>query len=107
MTETAPKPTGAQRVITLAGALFPWDRTREQPVLVSMPGSHLFYLACFSSSARLRSVMARASVPFGSIKQIEDGPTFLASVAASRDIAVIFDPWFTLEGRIRFTQVYP
>jgi hypothetical protein len=107
MTETAPKPTGRSNIVTLEGALFAWNRTREQPVLLAMPGSDLHYIACFSSAAKLREVHARARAPFDLIKQIEDGPEFLASVAATPGFAVIIDPWFTFEGRLRFTQVYP
>jgi len=104
-----PKPTGKPSgEVVLTGMLFPWDG--RQPVLLSMPGSLLFYLPLFSTEEKLRETMKQAGVPFRSIKHVDDGAVFLASVygdnpGALETLAVILDPYFLPSGRVRFTQV--
>jgi hypothetical protein len=107
MTGVGPRPTGKTRAVSLERKLFAWDQTRSMPVFFGTPGSDLDYIACFDSAEKLRAFHARARVDFDSIKQIENGREFIASVAASPRTAIIVDPWFALDGRVRFTQVFP
>lgn len=104
----SPRPTGRPHVdVTLTGGVFPWDGM--QPVLLSMPGSELYYLPVFSTEDKLRDLMATAGVPFVSIKRVDDGGQFLASVyenqGALETIRVILDPHYLPNGRCRFTQI--
>lgn len=102
--EFAPRSTGKDpETISLDGCLIPYYAD-EQPVLLNMPMSEDFYLPCFASEDELRSVMGRVGVSFDRIKQIEDGPDFLASIPAS--VVVITKIRFTDEGRVRFNQVF-
>lgn len=88
----------------MTAKLIPWDG--NQPVWLTMPGSPILYLPVFSTEYQLRETMSKAGVFFQSIKQIEDGPEFLQSVVdAKEQIAVIVDPYFLPNGRVRFTQI--
>ena len=86
----------------MKGCLFPWGAD-EYPVLLGMPGTDAHYLPVFSTIDKLRATMGRAGVSFAKVKQIDDGAEFLASLP--REWIVIYDAWFTLEGKVRFTQL--
>jgi len=109
MASDAPRPTGkAPEAVTLTGKLFPWDG--RQPVLLRMPGSPLLYLPLFSTEGQLHEVMQRAQVDYRSIKHVDDGDVFLHSLygdnpGALETLAVILDPYFLPNGRVRFIQV--
>jgi hypothetical protein len=99
-----PNPTGKPpQDLTLTGMLMPW--CGDRPALVHMHGvgEGVFYLPLFDEEDKLRTVLARANVPFKSIKLVEDGFEFLDSIPP--DIVVITNLRFTDEGRIRFMQV--
>lgn len=96
-----PKPTGRQSEIDLTGSLMPWKN--GQPVLLSVPGSTSFYLPLFSRGEQLESIMSRANTSYESIKQVSDGRDFLSSIP--NDIKVMVNPYFTPEGRLRWTEV--
>lgn len=83
--------------------LFAW--AEDQPVLLKIAGSPLFYLACFTSADNLRAMHLHLDAPFEKIKQIEDGLEFLSSFDDHPNVIVIVDPYFTPEGRVRFVQV--
>lgn len=100
----APRSTGKAPVdIDLAGQLTPFY-DNGQPVLLNMPKSPHLYLPCFATADELRSAMGRAGVAFDRIKQIDDGPDFLASIPTS--IIVITGLRFTDGGLVRFHQVF-
>lgn len=104
MTEfPAPKQVGPEKELTLTGMLMPWKD--GQPALLHMLGTEasVYYLPLFEDPDQLRAVLARADVPFESIKQVEDGGEFLDSVPP--DIVVVVNPRFTDEGKVRFFQV--
>ena len=100
----APEQVGPERELTLTGMLMPWLGV-GQPALVHLQGvdSSVFYLPLFEDPDSLRSVLARAGVDFDSIKQVEDGPEFLASIPL--DLRVITNLRFTEEGRVRYMEV--
>ncbi len=102
-----PKPTGAPpKEITLTGRVFGWLKDIQQPALFQMPGSPFFYLMCFTYAPNLRDFHSRADVPFDSIKQIDDGREFLETSDFPKDqIRICLDPWFTPEGRVRYTEI--
>lgn len=109
MDDAGPKRTDKpETTVDLTDKLLPW---REgQPVMLAMPGTDLMYLPLFSTEGQLRSLLERAGVPFESIKRVEDGWTFLHSFYvdnpwARKSIAVILDPYFLDNGRVRFVQV--
>jgi hypothetical protein len=98
-----PKRTGAPaRRVDLTGCLLPWGAD-DQPVFLGMPESTLVYLPCFSSALILRATFALANTSFASIKHIDDGREFLASIPLK--YVVILDPHFVDGGRVRFTRV--
>ena len=89
--------------VTLTGGLFPWGAD-EQPVLIHIVGgSPSQHLPVFTTPELLRATMSRAGVEYAKIKQIMDGAEFLDSIPL--DIIVIKDPWYTLKGTIRYTQI--
>ncbi len=100
--ELPPRPTGKPAEhCSIAGCLFPWRD--EEPVLLQMPMSQHVYLPVFSDETRLRSLMIRAGVAFDEIKRIDEQDEFLVSLPPK--IVVIKDPWFTVQGTVRFLQV--
>lgn len=105
----APRPTGKPlEEVTLSGKLFPWDLIAHAPVFLSMPASPHLYLACFSAAEKLEGVLSRARVSWDSVKRIEDGQEFLESMprqCGGQEIKIIIDPYFTPEGRVRFTEI--
>jgi len=109
----APKRTGkpAESITfdILTGKLFPWDERRQQPVLLNMPSSPYQYLACFSTEEKLRKLLDDAEVSFDRIKCIDDGGVFMGGLLESahpEQLKIILDPYFTSEGKIRFTQLF-
>ena len=108
-TEKAPAPTGKPpEEVTLEGMLMPVV-SDEQPVLLAMPGTTSVYIPCFSDKEALKSVLARAGVPFEKIVTITDSREFLCSIPmmlpSGRAIHIALNPWFTPEGKVRFTQL--
>lgn len=93
------KPAGP---VTLTGRLLAWKA--GTPVLLRMAGApDAHYLACFSTPMLLERTMARLGASFDKIKRVDDGNEFLRSIPAA--ITVIVDPYWTDEGRVRFTQL--
>lgn len=103
MFQEPPKRAGPVKELTLTGMLMPWSD--GQPVLINMIGANplVLYLPLFDDPEQLREVLARAEIPYQSIKQVEDGMDFLDSIPV--DIIVATSLWFTDEGRLRFHQV--
>jgi hypothetical protein len=105
--DRAPRPTGKPlQVIDLTGKLFPWDGKR--PVFLELATSPHLYFPCFSNAPKLRAAMARAKAPFVSIKHIDDGGPFLESlprVINGRQVAVMLDPYWLPDGRVRWSEV--
>jgi hypothetical protein len=104
------KPVEQLGLDTLTGKLFPWDQKRQQPVLLSMPGSQFHYIALFSTKQKLDQMLQDAEVSFDSIKQVQDGREFMSGLMESgpettASMKVILDPYFTSEGRVRFTEL--
>ena len=88
--------------VTVTGKLFPWDK--DHPVTFFPVGSPLPHMMLFDTEAMLHVFMR--TVCEGdeyTIKLIENGPEFLASVPGS--IVVAVNPWFTDEGKVRYTQL--
>lgn len=74
-----------------------------------MPESQAAYLPCFSEEQALREMMNRIGTPVGKVQVIDDAEEFLRSVPmkcpGGEPLHVILDPWFTPEGRVRFTML--
>lgn len=101
--DLSPRPTGRTEAVSLTGCLLPWNDGFDQPVLLTLIGSDAPYMAVFSTEAMLQATMARANVPFDRIKLIGEHWEFIDSIPD--EILIIKDPWYTLEGKIRFMQV--
>jgi len=91
--------------VSLTDKVFAWRDL--SPVLLRMPGSHLFYLPCFSSAEGLRGFFGQIGIGFDVIKKIEDGMEFMSSLDVHPHVTVILDPRITEEGRVRFIQIQP
>ena len=79
-----------------------------QPALLQMPGTNDFYLPCFSTEEKLRDIMKCIGGNYKT-KQIKDGAEFLSSIPMTyngQNLHIIIDPWFTPEGKVRFTQIF-
>lgn len=106
----APHPTGKPpEPILLTGKLVPFDENR-QPIYLRMPGSPALYIPCFSHKETLESVMKRAGAPpYAVIISVADRDEFLNSIPlktpTGEPIHIIIDPWFTADGKVRFTQL--
>lgn len=87
--------------VVLTGLLFAWRN--GQPVLVHVIGSLQFHLFLFDSAEKLREELASIGAAFDSIKQVDDGPEFLASIPP--EIVVALNLHHTKEGKVRYTQV--
>ena len=98
-----PKQVGPGRDVTLTDMIFPWRE--DEPVLVHLmgDGTGTFCLPLFRDEERLRDVLGKFDVPFGSIKRVGDGPEFLDSLPP--DISIIADLRITDEGRLRYLQI--
>ena len=94
----------------MTGMLFAWDKTRVQPVILSMPGSPHGYIPLFHSVHLLEEAMTRVGASFDSIKQVENGEEFYASLRENApnehggQIKVIQDLIFLPDGRVRFIE---
>lgn len=100
-----------EEVMDLTGYLFPHIGAKGDlvsPAFLTIPGSDALYLACFSSVERLQDMMKRLSITYAGIKAIYNGKEFIAGlpeeVSGSR-LAVICDPYFTPEGKVRFIEI--
>lgn len=109
-----PKPTG--RVTgcwssSLTGKLFAWDG--YEPVFVRMPGSSYYYLPLFDKIEELEGILTTAGATWASVKKIEDGEEFLASIFGSNrtrpegevEVKVITNVSYLPNGRIRFVEL--
>jgi hypothetical protein len=101
MSTEGPKPTGRRSEVSLTGALMPWKQ--GQPAFLSVPGSDALYLPIFSAQDKLEGMMACVHTPYQSVKQIQDEADFLSSIPT--DIKIMFDPYFTPEGKVRWTEL--
>ncbi len=103
----SPKPVGLlTREITITGCFIPW--LNGQPTWLHITGSTAVYLPLFSKEEDLRTRMAEIGSPFDNIKHVEDGPEMLASLPYTLGgelLKVILDPWFTADGKVRWTEV--
>jgi hypothetical protein len=108
-----PKATGRSRPLPLqnmTGMLFAWNRQREQPVFLSIPGSPHLYLALFHSPHLLDEAMEKAGTKYDSIKRVEDGPEFYQSLkenpptSEGGQLKVIQDLRFLPDGRVRYIE---
>jgi hypothetical protein len=92
------------KAVDLTGCIFPW--VEGAPFLCQMPGSEALYLPVFTTVEKLRAFLLRCPGGLDAgerLKKIEDGPEFFGSVPG--EVVVIVDPWFTVAGTVRFTQV--
>jgi hypothetical protein len=108
MTPENPRRVGPSReIVSLNDKLVPWDVGLEQPILFGMPGSTWLYVAGFPSVSELHAFMMRIGIGEYTIKLIESTDVFLASFTPTQrsQYCIIIDPWFTPEGRIRFSQL--
>lgn len=107
MTTDAPHPIGLPKEVSITGALIPWDV--DQPHFLTMPGSDFRYLPCFSAIEKLQTLMEALEITNYTVKQIDDGMSFLSSVSGpeNQNVRVILDAHFVEGGRVRFTQVVP
>lgn len=83
----------------VTGMLFLWKD--GQPGLISIEGVQLFPV--FSTLEKLREHQDRTERWDYSVKQIDDGSAFIASLQGQ--IRLIIDPSITPEGNTRFTEV--
>lgn len=97
-----PKPTGrVDDHIVLVGGLMPW--LDDRPLLLRIAGSPYQYITVFSTLEKLKVCLRRVGVPFKKIKRIDDTEEFLATVPEG--VEVIYDPWWTDKGTIRYKLV--
>lgn len=101
MEEEGPRPTGRQSDVTLTGSYIPWKD--DQPVFLNVPGSEKDYLPLFSDPEKLRAVMNRAGAEYESVKRVHDGREFHESIPPT--IPIMYDPYFTSAGRVRWIEV--
>jgi len=104
----APKLTGVERTIDLTHMLFPWEN--DGPLILRAPGSSHRYIPIFDDVDMLRMFTVRHGLVYDKIKQIDEQGEFLESVReAVGDEAgsykFMVNPYFTEEGRIRWTEV--
>lgn len=110
MSLDAPAPTGKPaEPATLVNTLIPWQEDRA--VFANMPGTDDIFLLLFSDLDQLRDCLSRASIPFTSVKQITDVPTFLASLplavaGTTARLRIALDVNFLDNGRVRFTEIF-
>lgn len=98
-----PKSTGKPpTTMSLTGTVFPWQK--GQPVLLGMPGTTKLFLACFSTADKLWAFMVQSGILFETIKLVQEEREFMSSFEGT-NIVIILNPWYTPEGRVRFTQV--
>lgn len=103
MNEPYPVPGVEPQDVSLAGKLIPWDDEENQPILLRVPDSEEPYLVLFSGVESLRVFLGLLGVRVDRIKRVDDPVDFLSSLHPS--IHVIVDPYFTLEGKVRFHEV--
>jgi hypothetical protein len=101
--EEGPKPTGRTLELEITGCVFPWED--GHPTYLQVPGSDLLYLPLFSYPDKIPDFMARAQIPYKELKQVMDGRDFASSFP--RNIKLMVDPYFTAEGRVRWSEVRP
>ncbi len=103
----APRQVGTElRPVPLTGGFFAGNKTDGHPVLFQMPERPFFYLMCFTYVETLKTFHLRAEVPFDSIKRIDDGHEFLEeSEFDRRQIRIGLDPWFSVTGTVRYTEI--
>lgn len=104
MTDSGPVPTGnTDDDVQLKGAFLPW--AGDGPVLLSVPGSDLFYLPAFSTMEKMTEVMTQIETPMQGFKVVEDVPELMGGLPA--DVRIAFNPYFTPEGKVRWLEVTP
>lgn len=95
------------RAVALSGKVFPFEGTL--PVFFGMPGTTALYLPCFTNVEDLRRILTRLQIKGYTIKHIDDGLEFAASIPSTtpdgRLIHIILDPWYTERGTIRFSLI--
>lgn len=81
---------------------------REQPSLVNVPGSDLYYIPIFGTEEELRASLTVGEVQFDKIKQIEPNvPEFLQSLAeATIPLRLMVNPHF-VNGKLRWSELNP
>lgn len=99
----APRAVGGTVDVDLTGKVFPW--ANGQPVLLAMPMSEWLYLPVFSTPGELADVMGQASVPYMSVKRIDNQAEFLLTSTVPGNVKVITNVRFTDKGTVRFSQV--
>lgn len=106
--EEAPKRI-SDRVLHLNidGYLMPVD-VRGQPILLEIPGTPDRFISIFSTEVKLDAMFETYGLSYSWIKQIQNGPEFLASLnenILSFHLRVAIDPYKHENGRVRFVEV--
>ena len=92
----------APEELSLTGKFVPYQG--GQPCMLNMPMSPHTYLPCFDTETELRRFLGRGDVTFDDIKEVTDGPDFLASIP--HDIVVIAKLRWTERSTIKFLQIF-
>lgn len=102
-------PTGApSKNIILTGKLIP--SSGDGPVLLVAPKQtatirEFYYLPCFSDIEKLRDFMNLIKIEYSAVKQITETFEFIDDMKNFPFVKIIVDPYFTLEGKIRFNLI--
>ena len=97
-----------EEFIELSGKVMGWYSNTEQPVMIKVLGAgDRFYLPLFDDPEYAVKFLGHAGVVYGQaftgFKQVSDGPEFLSEIPT--EIGVMVNPWFTDEGKVRWTEV--
>jgi hypothetical protein len=87
------------------GVLIPCDNDRL-PLVFAEPSSQDIYLACFTTAKKLKETLEKGRFSYKKVVQVKDGHDLAKSVPhylKSRRIKIILDPYYTKEGKMRFS----
>jgi len=85
-----------------------WYSNTDQPVLIKVLGAgDRFYLPLFDDPEYAVALLGQAGVLYGDafdgFKQVSNTDDFLEEIP--EDIGIMVNPWFTDEGKVRWTEV--
>lgn len=94
--------------VTLTGLLMGWYQNTNTPVVLKVIGAgDRFYLPLFEDPEYAVKFLGHSGVVYGEafagFKQVDDGPEFLDSI--SPEVGIMVNPYFTEEGKVRWTEV--
>jgi hypothetical protein len=94
---------GVLRRLDITGYFCPWGE--GQPAYYRLPDNPDLFLPLFSTVEKLK---AATHLEYESVKCIDDQVAFMASlpvVLSDGKLRFMIDPWITVEGNTRFTEI--